>query len=148
MPAQSTARAHWTGALLTGNGTVTTDSPALDATPMTWRARIGEEAGTTPEELMASAHAACFSMAFSGALAKAGHEPDHLDATATYTFGPQAGGGFAIQGVALSVEGVVPGIDEAEFLELAEGAKVGCPVSKALSSDLPVTLDAKLLQPA
>lgn len=148
MPAQSTARAHWNGALLTGDGTVTTDSPALDATPMTWRARIGEEAGTTPEELMASAHAACYTMAFSGALAKAGHEPDHLDARATYTFGPVSTGGFAIQGVALTVEGVVPGIDEDVFRELAEGAKVGCPVSNALSSDLPVTLEAKLLQTA
>jgi osmotically inducible protein OsmC len=148
MPAQSTARARWTGALLTGTGTTTTDSPALQETPLTWKARIGEEAGTTPEELMASAHAACFSMALSGALAKSGHEPDHLDTTATYTFGPVATGGFAIQHVAIVVEGVVPGIDEAEFVELAEGTQHGCPVSKALHPDLPVSLDAKLLQHA
>lgn len=146
MPAQSTGRAHWNGALLTGNGTVATTSPALSGAPVTWRARIGEEAGTTPEELLATAHAACYSMAFAGALAKAGHEPEQLDAAATYTFGPLSDGGFAIQGVTLTVAGVVPGIDEAEFLELAEGAKLGCPVSKALSSDLPVSLEAKLHQ--
>lgn len=147
MSAQSTARAHWSGALLTGNGTVSTTSPALDGTPLTWRARIGEGAGTTPEELLAAAHAGCYCMALSGALSKAGHEPDHLDASATFSFGPVEGG-FAIQGVNLVVEGVVPGIDEAEFLELADGAKRGCPVSKALNDVLPVTLEAKLLQTA
>lgn len=147
MPAQSTARAHWTGALLTGNGTVTTTSAALSETSLTWRARIGEVAGTTPEELLAAAHAGCYCMALSGALAKAGHEPDHLDTSATVTFGPVEGG-FAVQGVNLTVEAVVPGIEEAEFLELAEGAKQGCPVSKALNDALPVTLDAKLLQTA
>lgn len=148
MPAQSTARARWNGALLAGSGTVTTDSPALEATPLTWKARVGDQAGSTPEELMAAAHAACYSMALSGALAKAGHEPDHLDTSATYAFGPVDGGGFAIQGVKLAVEGVVPGIDEAAFLDAAASAKAGCPVSKALSSDLPVTLEAKLLQTA
>ncbi len=148
MPAKSTATAHWSGALLTGNGTVSTESPALDATSLAWRARIGEEAGTTPEELLAAAHSSCFSMAFAGALAKAGHEPDHLDTSTTYTFGPLKEGGFAIHGVVITVEGVVPGIDQAEFLEIAEGAKVGCPVSKALHPDLPVTLEAHLLQPA
>lgn len=145
--AQSTARAHWTGALLTGSGTVSTDSPALDGTPLTWKVRIGEAAGTTPEELLAAGHAGCFSMALSGALAKAGHEPEQLDTSATFEFGPVEGG-FAIRGVRLTVEGVVPGIDEATFLELAEGAKVGCPVSKALHPDLEVTLDARLVQHA
>lgn len=109
--AQSTARAHWTGALLTGSGTVSTDSPALDGTPLTWKVRIGEAAGTTPEELLAAGHAGCFSMALSGALAKAGHEPEQLDTSATFEFGPVEGG-FAIRGVRLTVEGVVPGIDE------------------------------------
>lgn len=145
MPARSTARAEWIGALLTGNGTVTTGSSALADTPITWRARIGETAGTTPEELLASAHASCYSMAFAGSLANAGHEPEQLDAHATYEFGPLGEGGFAIQAVTLTVRGVVPGIDEAEFLELADGAKAGCPVSKALSQDLSITLDAQLL---
>lgn len=145
MPAQSTGRAHWNGALLTGNGTVATSSSALAGTPVTWRARIGEEAGTTPEELLATAHAACYSMAFAGALASAGHEPDHLDSSATYTFGPLSEGGFAIQGVTITVDAVVPGIEQPAFLELAEGAKFGCPVSKALSNDLPITLEARLL---
>ena len=145
--AQSTARALWNGALLTGSGTVSTDSPALDGTTLTWKARVGEEAGTTPEELLAAAHAGCFSMALSGALAKAGHEPEHLETTATFEFGPVEGG-FAIRGVRLTVEGVVPGIDETAFVEFADGAKVGCPVSKALHPDLQVTLEAKLLQHA
>ena len=147
MPASSTARAHWDGALLTGSGTVSSDSGSLRDTPLTWKARIGESAGSTPEELLAAAHAGCYCMALSGALAKAGHEPLHLDASATLTFGPVEGG-FAIQGVTLRVEGAVPGIDEATFQELAEGAKVGCPVSKALSDSLPVTLEASLLQHA
>lgn len=145
--AQSTARARWTGALLTGSGSVSTESPALDGTPVTWKARVGEEPGTTPEELLAAGHAACFSMALSGALAKAGHDAEQLDTSATLEFGPVEGG-FAIRGVRLTVEGIVPGIDEAAFLEFAEGAKVGCPVSKALHPDLEVTLDAKLLQHA
>lgn len=147
MTASSTAHARWNGALTTGTGTVSTDSPALDATPLTWKARIGEEAGTTPEELLAAAHAACYSMAFSNELTSAGHQPEHLNVDATFTFGPIEGG-VAIHGITLTVEGVVPGIDEATFLTIADGAKVGCPVSKAFAGNLPITLDARLLQHA
>ncbi|MCW2928213.1 MAG: osmC [Thermoleophilia bacterium] len=145
MTARSTARARWNGALADGQGTVTTDSPALDGASITWKARTGGEAGTTPEELLAAGHAACFSMALTGALAKADHAPEQLDVTATYTFGP-SDDGFAISSIELAVEATVPGIEEDAFLEFADGAKVGCPVSKALS--VPISLDARLLQTA
>lgn len=145
--AKSTAHAHWTGSTIEGSGTVTTDSPALDKAPLAWKARVGDEAGTTPEELLASGHAGCYAMAFSFALTNAGHEPTSLDVDATYEFGPVEGG-FAIKGVALTVSGDVPGIDEAKFNELAEGAKTGCPVSAAIAGNVPITLDAKLAQHA
>lgn len=145
--ATSTAHARWQGSLAEGSGTVSTDSPALDGVQMTWKARTGGEAGTTPEELMAAAHSACFSMALSGGLAGAGHAPERLDVDATFTFGPVEGG-YAIQGVKLTCEAVVPGMDEATFMEHAETAKAGCPVSQALKNNVPIELEARLLQPA
>jgi osmotically inducible protein OsmC len=145
--ATSTARAHWEGSLLEGEGTATTSSPALQGVEMTWKARTGGQPGTTPEELLAAAHATCFSMAFAGALAKAGHEPTSLDVDASVTFGP-VDDGFAVKGIQLEVEGAVPGIDEATFVELANGAKEGCPISRALSDSLAVELEARLLQTA
>lgn len=147
MPASSTAHAHWTGNLADGSGTVSTESPALDGAQMTWKARVGEQAGTTPEELLAAAHASCYSMALSGALAKAGHDPERLDVDTTYTFGPVSGG-FAVQGARITVEAVVPGLDQAAFLEHAEGAKAGCPISKVVAGNVPIELEAKLLQHA
>lgn len=141
--ATSTSRAHWTGSIAGGSGTVSTTSPAIDAAELTWKARNGEEAGTTPEELLASGHAGCYAMALSGALGGEGHEPTTLDVTATYEFGPIEGG-FAIKGVVLTVEGDVPGVDEATFLTIAEGAKDGCPVSKAIAGNVPISLEAKL----
>lgn len=145
--ARSSARTHWEGSLLEGGGSTTTDSPALDNTRVTWKARTGGSPGTTPEELLGAAHATCFSMALAGALAKAGHDPDHLDVAAHVSFGP-GGDGYEVKGIELTVEGVVPGIDEATFREFAEGAKTGCPISKALDANLAVQLDARLLQPA
>ena len=145
--AKSTAHAHWNGSTIEGSGTVTTDSPALDKTPLTWKARTGEEAGTTPEELLASGHAGCYAMAFSFALSNEGHAPTSLDVDATYEFGPIEGG-FAIKGVTLAVAGDVPGIDETTFMNLAEGAKDGCPVSAAIKGNVAIKLDAKLVQHA
>lgn len=139
----SKAHAHWEGSLLEGAGTVTTDSPALDGVVMTWKSRIGGEPGTTPEELLGAAHASCFSMAFSGSLAKAGHPPRSLDVNAEVEFGPVEGGN-AVTAVTLEVAGDVPGIDESEFERLAEGAKVGCPISKALAGNVEITLRARL----
>ena len=143
MPQHSTATAHWNRNLLEGEGTVSTTSPAIDSAPLAWKARIGEQAGTTPEELLAAGHAGCYAMALSGALSKDGHEPTSLDVEATYSFGP-SDGGFAISGVELTVNGDVPGVDEAAFVEAAEGAKTGCPVSKAIAGNVPITLTAKL----
>lgn len=145
--ATSTAHAHWTGSTIEGSGTVSTDSPALDKTELTWKSRIGETAGTTPEELLASGHAGCYSMALSFALSNEGHEPTSLDVDATYEFGPVEGG-FAITGVKIAVAGDVPGIDEATFQKFAEGAKTGCPVSKIMEGNVEITLDAKLAQHA
>ena len=101
-------------------------------------ARGGADGKTSPEELIAAAHSACFSMALSHALAQAGTPAEQLDTTATVTFVP----GEGITKIALSVRGTVPGIDEAGFVEAAEGAKVGCPVSKALAGVPEITLDA------
>ena len=145
--ARSSARAHWEGSLLEGGGFATTSSPALDNTRVTWKARTGGEAGTTPEELLGAAHATCFSMALAGALAKAGHDVDHLDVSADVSFGP-GDDGYEVKSIALAVEGVVPDIDESTFRQFAEDAKSGCPISKALDEHLAVTLDARLLQPA
>lgn len=147
MPATSTAHARWTGGLADGSGTVSTDSPALDAASLTWQSRVGEQPGTTPEELIAAAHAGCYSMALSGALAKAGHAPEQLEVDATASFGP-ADGGHAIQGIRLEVRATVPGIDQAAFDEHAAAARSGCPVSKALAGNVPIELDARLLQHA
>jgi osmotically inducible protein OsmC len=146
-PGTSTAHARWTGSLADGSGTVSTESAAIKDAQLTWKSRIGETPGTTPEELLAAGHAGCYSMALSGALAKAGHAPEQLEVDATFTFGP-VDGGFGIHGISLTVEGIVPGIDEAEFLEQAEGAKVGCPVSKAFAGNVPIELEARLLQHA
>lgn len=143
MSATSTASAHWDGTTIDGKGSVSTKSPAMDATPLTWKARIGEEAGTTPEELLAAAHAGCYLMALGFALSGDGHEADHLDASAVASFGP-VDGGFAVTGMELTVEGVVPGLDDAAFMKYAEAAKDGCPLSKAIEGNVPVKLKARL----
>jgi osmotically inducible protein OsmC len=141
--AKSTAKAHWESGIMSGSGSVSTTSPALKDTHLTFKARLGEEAGTTPEELLASGHAGCYAMALTGALEGEGHTPTSIDVSATYEFGPIEGG-FAIKGVVLTVEGDVPGVDEATFLQVAEGAKDGCPVSKAIAGNVPISLEAKL----
>jgi osmotically inducible protein OsmC len=117
------------------------DSGSFGPLDVTWASRTEEHGGrTSPEELIAAAHASCFSMALSGALAKAGSPPDRLETSATVTFVP----GTGITKSALRVRGTVPGMDEAAFVEAAEGAKVGCPVSKALAALPEITLDAAL----
>ena len=113
-----------------------------DVVCVTWKARSEDETGglTSPEELIAAAHAACFSMALSSGLAKAGNAPERLDTSATVTFQP----GEGITKIALTVEGVVPGIGEDSFRQEAETAKANCPVSKALAGVPEITLDARL----
>lgn len=144
MSQTSTSRARWTGPLPTGSGIVSTTSPAMHERALTWNARIGEEAGTTPEELLAAGWAGCFSMALAGGLGGAGHEPEQLDVEVDVSFGPASGGGFAISGAVIRVRAQVPGMDADAFAEAAEAAKVGCPVSKAFAGNFPVTLDAAL----
>jgi len=133
----------WKGGLMDGAGTITkTTSGAFGDLDVSWAARSEDATGgkTSPEELIAAAHAACFSMALSAGLAKAGTPPDELATSATVTFQP----GEGITKIALTVEGSVPGIDGAGFVEAAEDAKENCPVSKALASVREITLDARL----
>ncbi len=138
MSLDSSASAHWEGDLMSGAGTVTLASGAADTFDVDWKARSEESGGkTSPEELMAAAHATCFSMALSNALGKAGTPPAHLDVTATYTFVP----GQGITGVILALSGNVPGLSDDQFAEAAEDAKKNCPVSQALNPNLPVTLE-------
>jgi osmotically inducible protein OsmC len=140
--ADSTANVTWTGSLFEGGGTIDrVGSGAFGALPVTWKARTGEEAGkTTPEELIAAAHASCFSMALSNGLAEAGTPPERLETSATVTFVP----GTGITKSALTVRATVPGIEEPAFLHAAQAAVENCPVSKALAAVPEITLDASL----
>jgi osmotically inducible protein OsmC len=140
MAVTSESTTVWRGDLESGSGTTTLDSSGAASLAVNWRARSeGAESVTTPEELLGAAHASCFSMAFAAALARAGHAPESLQTTAAVTFDPAHG----ITGSHLLVSAVVPGIDEAEFQRVAEEAKTGCPVSKALTG-IPITLEASL----
>ena len=140
--ADRTANIVWTGALLDGGGTIeSVGSGAFGPLDVTWTSRAEESEGrTSPEELIAAAHAACFSMALSHGLAQAGTPAERLETSATVTFVP----GTGITRVALVVRGSVPGLDEAAFLEQAEAARDGCPVSKALAGVPEIALDARL----
>lgn len=142
MALDSTGSAHWEGDLMTGSGVARLDSSgAAGPLPINWKARAEEHGGTTsPEELIAAAHASCYSMAFSNMLAKAGTPPESLDTSATATFVP----GEGITGITITVKGVVPDISEEDFQATAENAKENCPVSKALAGNVPITLDASL----
>ncbi len=137
------AEVRWQGSLLDGSGTIdSTTSGAFGGLGVTWKARSEDETGglTSPEELIAAAHAACFSMALSSGLSKDGHPPDELRTSATVTFQP----GEGITRVALTVDGRVPGLDEPAFQQAAETAKQNCPVSKALAGVPEITLEARL----
>jgi osmotically inducible protein OsmC len=141
--ADRTAHVTWSGSLMEGSGTITSvESGAFGPLDVTWAARAEEDSAglTSPEELIAAAHAACFSMALSHSLAQGGTPPDKLDVDATLTFVP----GTGITKIALAVRGTVPGLEEAAFVEAAEGAKENCPVSKALAAVPEITVDASL----
>jgi lipoyl-dependent peroxiredoxin len=141
MAVESSASATWQGDLPGGGGTVRVASGAFPEQTLTWRARAeSRESGTSPEELIAAAHAACFAMALSFGLGQAGHPPARLDTSARVAF--QAGQG--ITAIHLTVRGRVPGVDAAAFQEAAEGAKANCPVSQALAGVPSITLDAQL----
>ena len=127
---------------MTGSGHMKLGSGAFDG-PFSFKTRMEEGVGTNPEELIAAAHAGCFSMQFSAMLEHAGFPPDKIHTAAKVYFGPD-GGGFSISKIELTTEGTVPGIDDAKFQELAAGAKANCPVSKALAGT-EILLDAKLV---
>jgi lipoyl-dependent peroxiredoxin len=145
MKAERSAQVVWKGDLMSGSGTiVSTGSGALSNLDINWRARTESSDGSTsPEELIAAAHAACFSMALSHGLAQAGHPADKLEVSAVCSF-EQVEGGFKVTTMELDVAGTVPGMDEAAFVEAAEGAKDGCPVSGALAGNVEITLRARL----
>jgi osmotically inducible protein OsmC len=140
MATTRTANAHWEGSLLEGSGTVSLDSSGLATFDVTWASRAETPDGrTSPEELIAAAHSACYSMALSHALAGAGTPPESLDTKADVTFQP----GEGITGILLTVRARVPGIDADAFRAAAENAKLNCPVSKALTGTT-ISLDAAL----
>jgi lipoyl-dependent peroxiredoxin len=143
MAAERTAAVTWNGDLMGGSGTIDeVGSGAFGPLDVSWAARSEEAPGgkTSPEELIAAAHASCFSMALALGLAKAGSPPERLSTSATVTFVP----GTGITKSALSVRAVVPGMDAAAFAEAAEAARTGCPVSQALAGVPEITLDASL----
>ena len=142
MATERTMSTTWHGTLKDGAGTIhEAGSGAFGALDVSWASRAEEPGGkTSPEELIAAAHSACFAMALSHGLAQAGTPAERLDTSATVTFVP----GEGITKIVLSVRGRVPGLGAAAFVEAAEGAKVGCPVSKALASVPEITLDAAL----
>ena len=140
------AEVTWNGSLLEGSGTINyVSSGAFSRLPVTWASRTEEHNGrTSPEELLAAAHASCFSMAFSGQLARNGTPATKLDTKAVVTFA-KGDAGWSIAKSTLTVSGTVPGIDQAKFAELAEAAKDGCPVSRALAADVEVAVEATLV---
>jgi osmotically inducible protein OsmC len=139
MATTRTARTHWEGSLMEGAGQVALESSGTGTFDVSWVSRANEANGkTSPEELLGAAHSACFSMALSSALAKAGKPPTSLDTSADVTFQP----GEGITGIVLRVGGTVPGMTAEEFTGFAEGAKAGCPVSQALAAT-PITLEVK-----
>ena len=142
MATDRTANVTWNGSLLEGAGTIErVGSGAFGPLDVSWAARAEQPDGkTSPEELIAAAPAACYSMALSHALAQAGNAPERLETSATVTFQP----GEGITKIALTVVGTVPGVDASAFAEAAEGARTGCPVSKALTGVPEITLDARL----
>ncbi|GGQ81892.1 MULTISPECIES: OsmC family protein [Kitasatospora] len=140
MATTRTAHTEWEGNLLDGKGLVTFDSSGIGEFPVSWPSRAEAANGkTSPEELIAGAHSACFSMALSHGLAGAGTPPTKLETKADVTFQP----GTGITGIHLTVVGTVPGLDEAGFVKAAEDAKANCPVSQALTGTT-ITLSASL----
>ena len=138
-----TSSAVWKGGLPDGSGTMALGSGAFDG-QYSFGSRFEEGTGTNPEELIAAAHAGCFSMALAGALGGAGTPPEEVRTTARVHLGKADGGGFAITKIELQTRARVPGISAEDFAAKAEGAKAGCPVSKALAA-VEITLDAELV---
>ena len=135
------ALAVWQGSLKEGKGNISTDSGALREAQYSFGTRFENGVGTNPEELIAAAHAGCFSMALSGQLTNAGHPPDSVNTTATVTM-EKTDAGFTVTNVHLDVTARVPGIDQAGFETAANNAKTGCPISRLLKAE--ITMEARL----
>ncbi len=140
-----TARTGWTGTLENGSGQVELTSSGIGTYEVSFPRRAADKAGgyTSPEELIAAAHSACYSMQLSALIGQAGGTPQALDVQADVSLGPDPAGGFRLTGIKLTVRGEVDGLDAAQFARAAEDAKAGCPVSKALTG-VDITLDAQL----
>jgi lipoyl-dependent peroxiredoxin len=144
MAAERRAQITWEGDLASGSGTFTVGSGSIGPQDVSWSARTEEPGGkTSPEELLAAAHASCFSMALSGSLARAGTPPQRLETEARVTF-DKVGDGWKVVSSALTVRGRVPGADEEAFRAAAEDAKENCPVSQALKGNVELSVDAAL----
>ena len=137
------ASAVWNGTLKEGNGTMSTESGALKDASYTWGQRFADDPGTNPEELIAAAHAGCFSMAFSGKLTTAGFPPERIATTATVTL-EKTDAGMTITKIHLSTRAKVPNVSHAVFDEQAESARSSCPVSRLLAPAATITMDAAL----
>ena len=140
-----TARTGWTGTLEQGVGKVELTSSKIGTYDVSFPKRAADDAGgtTSPEELIAAAHSACYAMALSGEIGRAGGTPQALDVQADVTLGPDPAGGFKLTGIKLTVRGEVDGLNAEQFAQAAQAAKEGCPISKALAS-VDITLDAAL----
>lgn len=144
MATTSTAEAVWEGDLPKGHGRVKGTSGGLAETPVSWAARTGTQSGlTTPEELLAAAHASCFSMALSAGLGRAGKPPQRLRVKASATF-DKVGDGFKVTAAELTVVGSVPGMSASDFQAAATAASQGCPISGVMKGNVPITLHASL----
>jgi osmotically inducible protein OsmC len=137
-----TASARWSGNLTEGSGTIRTGKGGFEGN-YSFKSRFEEGEGTNPEELIGAAHAGCFSMAFSKGLADAGHTPTSVETTAKVHL-DKTDAGMTVTRIDLETVGDVPGIDDAEFQKIAEGAKTGCPISRLLSPGAEISLNARL----
>lgn len=143
---EKSASVHWQGPGKTGQGQISTETGALKSYPYGFGSRFGDDRkGSNPEEIVGAAHAACFTMAFAFACEKAGINTETIDTKAAVRL-VKDGDGFKIDRIALTLDAKVPGIDEATFQQIAEGAKAGCPLSKALAGVPEITLKATLLK--
>ncbi|MCI4369099.1 MAG: OsmC family peroxiredoxin [Thermoplasmata archaeon] len=145
MATKRTAKAVWEHDLVHGSGRVRGESGALPEVPVSWASRTEEAKGrTSPEELLAAAHASCFSMALSSGLAKMQFPPERLEVSATATF-DKVGDAWSVTTMEIDVVGKVPNIDAAKFQEAAKNASIGCPISRALKGNVEVRVSARLL---
>lgn len=142
---QRTAEATWNGDLKRGNGQITSKSGILSNTPYSFKTRFEQSPGTNPEELIAAAHAACYSMAFAHTLSEQGYQPQSVETQAVCTLEPQEAGGFKITKIKLETKGSVPGVDGATFEQIAQQAEAACPVSNALRGGVKIELSATLI---